>query len=324
MEWMNSTRSEIDSQTVRVEGRTSTWQNSDLGRVWVEIISSWHSLLLSAAVILLYFPVLAELVRQWYYDPDYSHAFLVPILSSYLIWRERHNLRLQPLQPSLAGLFIVLGSLVLLFIGQLGADLFLTRISLWGTIIGTVVYFVGWPTVRALAFPLCFLLLMIPLPTLVYNQIVFPLQLLASRFASTCLDKINVVQVLREGNLLILPHSTLQVVEACSGIRSLMSLMALSLGYGYLAEPNFAIRAILVLATIPVAIVSNGIRVMLAALLTYWWGPAAAEGFLHSFSGWAIFLVATILLLILHGMLTPLSRALNGKHTERVFRGQSD
>ena len=163
---------------------------------------------------------------------------------------------------------------------------------------------------------------MIPLPTLVYNQIVFPLQLLASRFASTCLDKINVVQVLREGNLLILPHSTLQVVEACSGIRSLMSLMALSLGYGYLAEPNFAIRAMLVLATIPVAIVSNGIRVMLAALLTYWWGPAAAEGFLHSFSGWAIFLVATILLLLLHGMLTPLRRALNGKHRERVFGAQ--
>jgi exosortase len=176
------------------------------------------------------------------------------------------------------------------------------------TIVGLTAYFRGWKTVRVLAFPLSFLLLAIPVPTVLYNEIVFPLQLLASRFASFALDQTGVVQVLREGNLLILPNMTLQVVEACSGIRSLMSLLALAVGYSYLAEGSFAARALLVAATVPLAIVSNGCRVISAAILSYYWGPKMAEGFLHSFSGWVIFMVATVLLISWHGVLLTASK----------------
>jgi exosortase len=203
---------------------------------------------------------------------------------------------------------VVVAAAGLLFIGQLSADLFSTRIALWVSIVGLTIYFRGWKTVRVLAFPLSFLLLAIPVPIVLYNEIVFPLQLLASRFASFALDQTGVVQVLREGNLLILPNMTLQVVEACSGIRSLMSLLALAVGYSYLAEGSFAVRALLVAATVPLAIVSNGCRVISAAILSYYWGPKMAEGFLHSFSGWVIFMVATVLLISWHGVLLTASK----------------
>jgi exosortase len=281
--------------------------------IWVQQASRWTAehwrlTLLCLVVLALYGPVVNGLMRQWSYDSNYSHGWLVPIFSGYLIWRQRENLPRLKGRPSWFGFFVVLSSLGLLSIGQLGAELFLTRISLLGTIVGIVLFFWGWPTLRALAFPLSFLLFMIPLPALVFNQLVFPLQLLASRFASACLEGINVVPVLREGNLLILPNYTLQVVEACSGIRSLISLMALGLGFGYLAERSSWIRIALLVAMVPVAIVSNGIRVMATALLVHYRGVTLAEGFYHSFSGWVIFLVAVTMLLAFHTALTSLRR----------------
>jgi len=265
---------------------------------------------MAVTVAILYASALSGLIRQWYYDPNYSHGFLVPIFVGYLAWRKREALSSLRPHPSLFGLLVVLSSLGILVIGKIGADLFLTRISLLGTSLGIVLYFWGRRILHVLAFPLCFLLLMIPLPALVYNQLVFPLQLLASRLATMCLEGVNVVPVLREGNLLILPNYTIQVVEACSGIRSLMSLVALSLGYSYLAERNAVLRAVLVLVMAPVAIVSNGFRVMGAALLAYYWGAKMAEGFFHSFSGLVIFSVAIILMLGLHATLASLHRLL--------------
>src|SRR2546425_6958288 len=290
--------------------KASAWADTGIRGATVRVLRFWRPLIIAVVVAILHASVLAGLIRQWYYDANYSHGFIVPIFVGYLIWRKREALSSLLPHPSLSGLFVVLGSLGVLFIGQIGAELFLTRISLLGTILGLFLYFWGWALLRALAFPFCFLLLIIPLPALIHNQIVFPLQLLASRFATGCLEGIRVVPVLREGNILILPNSTIQVVEACSGIRSLISLLALSLGYSYLAERNAVIRALLVLAMVPVAIVSNGIRVVGAALLTYYWGAKMAEGFFHWFSGWVIFLVAIILLLGLHTALTSLRRSL--------------
>lgn len=260
----------------------------------------WRLIVLVGVVLAVFGSVLAGLVQDWWEKPDYSHGFFVPVLSAYLIWRRREELaRLSP-RPSLQGLWLVLGSLGLLFLGSLGAELFLTRVAVVGMIAGLVVYFLGWKFLRMLAFPVAFLLCMIPLPTLLYNEIVFPLQLLASRFATSLLDLVNLFPVVREGNILVLPHSRLEVVEACSGIRSLMSLTALALGYGYLAEKNRWIRTGLAVSMVPLAVISNGLRVVATALMAYYLGLARAEGALHSFSGWLIFLVATILLLVLH------------------------
>ena len=262
----------------------------------------WQGGLLVAVLLALYAPVLVRLVWHWWTNPDYSHGFLVPLLSAYLLWQRRDQLAEVARRPSNWGLLVVLGSLGLLFLGSLGAELFLTRISIIGTICGLIAYFSGWKLLRAMAFPLAFLLFAVPIPVIIYNEIVFPLQFLASRFATSCLETLNLFPIMREGNVLIMPGMRLEVVEACSGIRSLMSLLALAAGYGYLAEKSIAVRWFLFLAMVPLAIVSNGTRVMITALMTNYIGPKAAEGFMHEFSGWVIFVVATALFLGLHSL----------------------
>ena len=270
----------------------------------------WQGLLLVGVLIALYAPVLRSLAEQWYSDPDYSHGFLVPLLSAYLIWQRRDRLREVTRRPSAWGLLVVIGALGLLFLGSLGAELFLARFSLLCTICGLIVYFCGWAMLRALAFPMAFLLFAIPIPVIIYNEIVFPLQFVASKFATWTLETLNLFPIMREGNVLILPGMSLEVVEACSGIRSLMSLLALAAGFGYLVERSIMARWILFLAMIPLAIVSNGTRVMVTAIMANYIGPQAAEGFMHEFSGWVIFVVATVLFLGFYGLMTKTRKLL--------------
>jgi exosortase len=279
--------------------------------VWEQLQKfGWQGALLVAVFVALYFSVLVHLVRQWYIDPDYSHGFLVPFLSAFLIWQRRDKLSEVVRRPSSWGLLIVVFSLGLLFLGSLGAELFLTRVSMIGTICGMIVYFSGWRLLRSMAFPLAFLLFAIPIPAVIYNEIVFPLQGIASRFATSFLEMLNLFPIMREGNVLIMPGMRLEVVEACSGIRSLMSLLALAAGYGYLAEKSVAMRWFIFLAMIPLAIISNGTRVMITALMTNYIGPQAAEGFMHEFSGWVIFVVATALFLGLHSLTVVIRKKL--------------
>ena len=241
----------------------------------------WQGLLLVIVLGVLYSSVVRLLVYQWYNDADYSHGFLVPLLSAYLIWQRRDRLRQIPRQPSWWGMVIVAFSLGLLFLGSLGAELSLARLSLLGTLCGLIVYFTGGAMLRAMAFPMAFLLFAIPIPVVVYNEIVFPLQFIASKFATRVLEMLNLFPVMREGNVLILPHMRLEVVEACSGIRSLMSLLALAAGYGYLVEKSIPVRWFLVLAMIPLAIVSNGMRIMITAVMANYIGPQSG-GRIHA------------------------------------------
>ncbi len=270
----------------------------------------WRGCLLVGTLIALYAPVLRVLVSQWYHDSDYSHGFLVPLLSAYLIWQRRDKLRDLPQHPSWWGMVVVLMALGLLLLGTLGAELFLARFSLVCTIGGLIVYFCGWPVLRALTFPMVFLLFAIPIPVIVYNEVVFPLQFIASRFATSALEMLNLFPIMREGNVLILPGMTLEVVEACSGIRSLMSLLALAAGFGYLMERSIAARWVLFLAMVPLAIISNGTRVMITAIMAKYLGPRAAEGFMHEFSGWVIFVVATVLFLGFYSLMTKVRKTL--------------
>ena len=252
--------------------------------------------LVSVVTLVVYLPVLTSLVRQWASDDNYSHGFIVAPFAVYLGWRRRHELAAQPLRPRGAGLAIVLASLALLVAGRLGAELFLTRVSLLGLMAGTVVFLLGMGHLRLLAFPLAFLLLMIPLPAVVFNQIAFPLQLLASSAGQSVLDAAS-IPVLREGNILILPTITLQVVEACSGIRSLVSLLTLAIIIGALTEQRLWARLLLAALAFPVAIAANAARVAGTGLMAAWIGPQAAQGFLHEFSGWVVFVAAFAMLL---------------------------
>lgn len=253
---------------------------------------------LVAAFVWLYWNILSSLVRQWSSDDNYSHGFFVVPLALYFVWERRAALGNAAIRPSSAGLVIVAASLLLLVAGLLGAELFLTRVSLIGVIAGSVLFIWGWEHFRVLAFPIAFLLLMIPLPAIVFNQLAFPLQLVASRAGETAIAAAG-IPVLREGNLLHLPGRTLEVAEACSGIRSLVSLLMLAIVLGYFTERRAGPRVILALAAVPIAILANATRVAGTGLASHWISPEAADGFFHTFSGWLMFLVALGGLLLL-------------------------
>jgi exosortase len=265
-------------------------------------------LLLAASVAVLYRSVISGLMDQFYHNPDYSYGFVIPFFSAYLIWLKRDKLAQIERRPSFLGLGLLLGAIGLLYLGSIGAESFLTRISLVVIVIALVLYFQGEASVRLLAFPLALLFLMIPLPAITYNHVVFPLQLVSSGLATRILETINVVPLIREGNLLVFPHFTLEVVEACSGIRSLMSLLALALAYAYLAEPVLAIRCFLVIAMVPVAIVANGCRVVLIGLVAYYRGARTVASVMHPISSVLVFLVAVLSLLVLHGAIAALRK----------------
>jgi exosortase len=190
-------------------------------------------------------------------------------------------------------------ALSVLIIGQMGAELFLARFSLILLLASLIVLFLGWDYLRALSFPIAFLLLMIPIPAILFNQITFPLQLLASKVSAAVLPLLG-VPILREGNVINLPAMTLEVAEACSGIRSLMSLITLAIIYGYLMEKRIALRVVLALASIPIAVAANSVRIIGTGLLVQYWDPDKAEGYFHASWGWIIFVISLVMLYALH------------------------
>ena len=252
--------------------------------------------LIAASIAVVYTPIISSLVRQWASDENYSHGFLIVPFAAWFAWQQRARLGRTPLAPANAGIAVVCVSLVMLLAGLFGAELFLTRISLIGIIAGAVLFICGWPWLRLLAFPIAFLLLAVPLPAVLFNQIAFPLQLLASRTGESVLNMAG-VPVLREGNILVLPTTTLEVAQACSGIRSLISLLTLGIIVGKLREPRRWARIVLAALTVPVAIAANAARVAGTGLLASYIGARAADGFFHTFSGWLMFVVAFVLLL---------------------------
>jgi exosortase len=236
------------------------------------------------------------LTADWSTDDNYSHGFFIVPLAAFFAWERRARLKALPVRPSVLGLVTILASLGVLVGGILGAELFLSRISMIGVLVGTVLFVLGWQHLRALVFPIAFLLLMIPIPAILFNQIAFPLQLLASQAGEAALRAFS-IPILREGNVMILASTTLEVAEACSGIRSIMSLLTLGIVYGYFIDPRGGVRVLLALATVPIAIFTNGLRVAGTGIAAHYYGNAAAEGFLHTFSGWLIFAAAFVLLL---------------------------
>jgi len=263
---------------------------------------SWQAILLFLLIGWLYSSILFHLAKQWSNDPNFSHGFFVPAFSLFVLWQNRAQLPREPRDPSSWGLLIVAFALLVLVVGVLGAELFLSRISLLLLIAGLVIFFRGWRWFRAVLFPWAFLFLMIPIPAIVFAQITFPLQILASRVAATLLPMAG-VPVLREGNVIFLPAMPLEIAEACSGIRSLLSLTALAIIYGYLSETRIWVRVVLALASIPIAVATNSLRILGTGLLVQYWDPDKAEGFFHTFSGWLIFVVSLAMLFLLHRLL---------------------
>ncbi len=255
--------------------------------------------LVAAGFGLLFRDVIVKLVHDWSVDENYSHGLLVVPLVVYILWRERDNLASSPSKPSWAGLVLIAGSIATLVAGRLGAELYLTRLAMLGTLSGIVVLLWGFGRLRRMSFEFLLLFLAIPIPAIIFNQIAFPLQLIASRFGETAIAACG-IPVLREGNVIMLATTTLEVAEACSGIRSLVSLVTLALVWGYFSESALWLRWLLALSAVPIAIFSNAIRVAGTGVAAHFVGPEAAEGFLHTFSGWMVFVVAGVMMLAVH------------------------
>ena len=259
----------------------------------------WGSVLIAALMAAVYNRVLAKLVTDWWQIPDFSHGFLVPIFAAYLVWAKSKTLLNTKVAPTWSGVAVVALGLVVLLLGVYGAELFLSRVSLVILLAGLVLSFGGWQLLKELRFPLLVLVLAIPIPAIIFNEITFPLQILASKLASALLPLFG-VPVLREGNIIQLSAMKLEVAEACSGIRSLMSLFTLAIFYGYFLEKSALRRAVLAVASIPIAIAANAVRIFGTGLCVQYWDPDKALGFFHEFSGWVIFLVSLGCLFIVH------------------------
>ena len=260
---------------------------------------AWGSVLIAALTMAVYYRVLAKLVTDWSQNPDFSHGFLVPVFAAYLVWDKRRILLDTKIAPTWSGIAVVALGLAVLLLGVYGAELFLSRVSLLILLAGLVLCFGGWELLKELRFVLLVLLLAIPIPAIIFNEITLPLQILASKLASALLPLFG-VPVLREGNVIELPTMKLEVAEACSGIRSLVSLFTLSIFYGYFLEKSFWRRALLALASIPIAIAANAVRILGTGLCVQYWDPDKAVGFFHEFSGWVMFLVSLAGLFIVH------------------------
>ena len=298
----------------------------------ISLENVWKALLLSAAVAFAYWGVLAQLGRFWWEDENYSHGLLIPFVIGYILWTERDGLASMGKRPrAFWGAAAVVAALLMLWAGTAGAELFTQRTSLVLLLAGVVVYFWGWKLLRAVFVPLLLLALAIPVPTIVFNKVAFPLQLFASRCAVWAMRMFD-IPVLREGNVIELyplgsaTTKKLEVVEACSGIRSLMTLVTLAVVFAYFTRPTDdgkggrrferfrTLRAALVvLAAVPIAIITNAARVSGTGILARYYGTEVADGFFHEFSGWVIYVAAFLLLFAFGWLLDRFNPARRGR-----------
>ena len=252
-------------------------------------------IILALLLIVAYFQVIISLITTWWSDSNYSHGFLIPIVSGYFIWQKKEKLRKIVQDNSTIGLVILIIGLVIYIIGVSAAEYFSTSVSLVIVIFGIILYLYGKSFIKELWFPILFLFFMIPLPYVIYYAVTFPMQLFSTRVAALLLQLFGFA-VYRQGNIIHLQNYTLEVVEACSGLRSLITLTALAAAMAYLTQKTASNRAFLFLLSIPIAIGANVFRIMLTASGAVLISPELAEGFLHEISGLVVFLVGFILL----------------------------
>jgi exosortase len=305
----------------------------------------FKSLAITGALAFLYFTVVTKLGIDWWTDENYSHGLLIPFVIGYILWQERKTLREEQTRPrAWWGAVGVSLALLALWAGAAGAELYVQRLSLVLMLASVTVYFWGFRTLRFAAVPLALLLLAIPVPQIVFNKIAFPLQLFASRCAVSAMTLFD-ISVLRQGNVIeLMPRGAtepkkLAVVEACSGIRSLMTLITLAVVYAYFTSPRAGDRpggrlgglkhfglwrsVILVVAAVPIAILTNALRVSGTGVLAHYYGTQVADGFFHSFSGWVIYIAAALLLLATGWVLDRLARIeAQGPHQGAVVSRQ--
>lgn len=251
----------------------------------------------AGALLLGFFPLLRGLVADWWSDPDQSHGFIVPLVSGYIIWQKRESLSsFSPAEGTLPGSLLLLLAALTYHFGRVGSLEYAVRIGFLLWLYGSAIFLFGLHIFRKLLFPMLFLIFMVPLPYTVYDTIAFPLKLISSNIASSLLQFIGIPAYL-EGNVIFLPTMVLEVADACSGIRSLSSLLAVTSVATYLSNRTNTVRTAVLMFSIPVAVASNSLRIIGTGVLVAMGHQRVAEGFFHMFSGWLVFVMSLFLVL---------------------------
>ena len=259
--------------------------------------------LILGLVFLIYLPVLKDLVLDWYEDSNYSHGFLIIPVSIWFIWRQRAEISRLPVKWSNVGFAGILAALLIFIIGTAGAEYFSVRFSFVLLLSSLALCFFGTRVFKRIWFAFAFLLFMIPIPYVIYYSLTFPMQLFASQIASSAVSLIG-LPLVRLGNVLYLPGGqALEVAEACSGLRSIMSLLALGALMAYFTQDNRTKAVVLFLSTIPIAILGNVVRIIFTTVGTYAISEKFVEGTLHEMAGMLVFLFSMIMLLIVSSIL---------------------
>lgn len=272
-----------------------------------------YMVLLLGSFLALYYPIFLKLIQDWETDPNYSHGYFIPVLAAYMIWSRRSEIFAEAVNPSLFwGALLMLAGLLQLIVAWVGSEYFLQGSSMIPLLLGMSLFIWGPAISRKLAVPILYLIFMIPLPAIIWDQLAFPLALLASKIAAFSIDAIG-LSIFREGNIIYLPNVTLQVEEACSGLRSLSTLFALSALVAFLCHLRTSFKWIIFLAAVPIALTGNALRLIATAILARNFGSGMAEGFIHELSGWVLFVFGLIILVLLHNLLAKWEGEKGGK-----------
>lgn len=254
-------------------------------------------LIFLGALALLYMEPVVSMVGEWYTDENYSHGFLIPLISGYLLWQRKDELAKARVSPANTGVLIAALGLAMFLVGNIAGENFTMRSSLLVVVAGAIIFAYGYGFFGAMLFPYMYLFFMLPLPFILYDAVAFPLKLMVTKYSVIALKLIG-IPVLQEGNIIELTNITLEVADACSGIRSIVSLLALSTAFAFFTQSRFHKRFILVALAIPIAIIANSIRVIGTGILASRYGSVAAEGFFHEFAGLVIFGIAIVMLVV--------------------------
>ena len=265
------------------------------------IAGHWPSAVLGCGVLLLYLPAIREFLYDWSHDDNYSHGFLIPVISAYLLWQKRHEILSAKRESNLLGLFVLMSGLVLNILGTAAAEWYTVRFSLILVLLGLVLYLWGRQVLRYVWFPVAFIVFAIPLPYTLFRTLTFPMQLFSTKATYLIISHLGIT-ALRQGNLLHLPGYSLEVIEACSGLRSLIVLSALAAVFAYLSSGTVLRKFFMFSLSVPIAIGANIVRLLVVSLGALLISPAFAEGFLHEFSGVLVFMVGLTCFIMLNAL----------------------
>ena len=257
---------------------------------------------------ILYYSVFQSMVYDWSNDPDFSHGFLIPFISLFLVWQRSQELEKLPAAPRNLGILVIVTGLFFLMVGSLAAEYFTQRISFIVVLSGIILFLLGRQHLKLLSFPLIYLIFMIPLPSILMLKITFPLQMLAAKAATFSLQLLD-IPVFREGTVIHLVENSLEVERACSGIRSLISLLALGAVLAYFINRLNWQRAVVIFSCLPIAILINAFRVSMTGILANYYGMGVAEGFFHGFSGAVLYFAGLILVAVVAVFLSKINKA---------------